>query len=311
MNKRENLFSFFNIKSSKSYNLMGGFMLTRILQFIGITCLLVFSFFYTDRVVTVVKNQDPIMMKINNFSSNYNVKPVNVIINGNEIIPGISGCCVDINKSYSNMKKLGEYAVNKMEYIEIKPELTISNIYDKYIIKGNKKTNEVALVFKLSSDKYINHILGTLRRKQAKAAFFLDGTVIENSDLVYAIIKDGHELYNLGYNGNYNEELFIWTNNLIETISNNKSKYCLVLNENKEVLNLCSKHKMYTIKSDLVINYSKDLNSIRDKINKGSIIVFDISINNTLSDLNNTITFLNKKGYKFNLLSEHLSEKGC
>ena len=35
-----------------------------IIQYIGLTILIVFSFFYTEKTVTTIKNQDPLMIEI-------------------------------------------------------------------------------------------------------------------------------------------------------------------------------------------------------------------------------------------------------
>ncbi len=281
------------------------------LQILGVLSLFIFSFFYTGRVVNVVKNKDPIMVKINEFEDIYNLDYVNAVINDNQIIPGINGCVTDKNKSYSAMKRIGDYNPNMIEYKEIKPELSLEQIYDKYIIKGNKNNNEVAFIFKVNNNANFESILEILSRYQVQAAFFFDGKFIEeNINEIYKVMEHQHEVYNLGYNFKYDKDLLIWTNNIIETISNNRSKYCLVLEDKPDVLELCAQNNMHTIKATLLINYSNTLSAIRNSIEKGSIIVFDIN-NNTVRELTATINFLNSKGFKYNLLRDHLSEKGC
>lgn len=287
-------------------------MLKKGLQGLGLLFLFIFSFLYTDKIVKIVKSKDPIMIKINHFENIYNIDAVNAIINDNEIIPGINGCIVDKDRSYSMMKRINKYNPNMIEYRELKPELSLDKIYDKYIVKGNKNKNEVAFIFKLSNkDDNLNDILRILNEYNIKASFFIDGKYLEeNPEQVYEIIKLEHEIYNLGYNSKYEKDTLLWTNSIIDTIANNKSKYCLVMRENIDVLILCANHKMHTIKANLVVNYSNTLSLIKNKIEKGSMIVFEIN-NNTKSELIGMIIFLNTKGYKHNLLSEHLSEKGC
>ncbi|MDD2490429.1 MAG: polysaccharide deacetylase family protein [Bacilli bacterium] len=286
-------------------------MLKKVLQTIGLLLLCSFSFFYTDRVVTVVKNQDPIMIKINEYKDFYNIESVDAIINDKDIIPGINGCKVNIDKSYSNMKRIGSYNPNMIEYQEIKPELSLSKTYDKYIVKGNSNKNTVTLVFKVNNINNINEIKSILKEKKIKAAFFIDGKDIEtNVNSIYPLINEGHEIYNLGYDHRYEKEMLRWTNNMIDSIANNKSNYCLVLTENQNTLDICSKEKMYTIKPDIIINYGNPFSIVRKTIEKGSIIVFDVN-SITKNELIGVITFLNKKGYTFNILSNHLSEKGC
>ncbi|MFA5408202.1 MAG: polysaccharide deacetylase family protein [Bacilli bacterium] len=286
-------------------------MLLKSIKIVGIVFLLGFSFFYTDKVVTIVRNQDPLMIKILDYEASFNKESIDAFVEDNSIIPGVNACVVDTNSSYSNMKKIGSYSTNMIEYREIKPKLSLDSIFDKYIIKGNKDTFEVALVFRINDVRFINDITSILTSKGIKASFFLDGKLIEDeTHEVYNLINQGHEIYNLGYDNAYNKDLLVWTNNIIENISYNESKYCLTLGENQKTLDMCSKNKMYTIKSNLVINRSTGFNSIKSSIEKGSIIVFDVA-DQTPLELNKTLIFLNSKGFAYNTLSNHLSEKGC
>lgn len=286
-------------------------MLKKSLKILGLILLIGFSFFYTEKVATVVRNQDPLMIKILEHRSIFNKDSIDAFIEDNSIIPGINACVVDINSSYSKMKRVGSYNSNMIEYKEIKPKLSIQKIYDKYIIRGNKDKPEVALVFKLNDTINITNIINILSKRGIKASFFIDGKLIENeSQNIYKLINQGHEIYNLGYEGQYNKNLLLWTNSMIENMSYNKSKYCLITTENKKVLDICSSNKMYTIKSDIVINYGTSFNDTKSNIVKGSIIVFDIN-NKTMTEIPKALLFLNSKGYKYNLLSNHLSERGC
>ena len=286
-------------------------MLKKSFQIIGLILLICFSFFYTEKVVMVVNNQDPLMIKIKEYGEVFNIESVDAITSGNSVIPGINACVVDTNESYSNMKRIGSYNENMIEYKEIKPKLSLDKTYDKYIIKGNKKGFEVALVFKVRDSSYILEIANFLHKKGIKASFFVDGKQIEeDSQNIYVLINNDNEIYNLGYDGKYNKDLLIWTNNMIENMSKNIPKYCIVSKEDEKVIDMCADNKMYTIKSSVEINYNTTFNDVKSKIEKGSIIVFDTN-NKTIDELSKTILFLNSKGYNYNLLSDHLSEKGC
>jgi len=273
--------------------------------------LISFSFFYTEKVAMVVRNQDPLMIKIQEYEEVFNNESVDAIITDNSIIPGINACIVDTNQSYNNMKRVGSYNENMIEYKEIKPKLSLEKTYDKYILKGNKKGFEVALVFKVKDSRFILDVSKFLQKKGIKASFFVDGKIIENdTQNIYMLIDNGNEIYNLGYDNRYDKDLIVWTNNMIENISHNIPKYCILSKENEEVLNMCARNKMYTIKSDIEINYSSTFNTIKPKIEKGSIIVFDVN-DKTVEELSKTVLFLNSRGYTYNVLSEHLTEKGC
>ena len=286
-------------------------MFKKLFQLMGFIFLIGFSFFYTDKVVMVVRNQDPLMIKIQEYASSFNKDSVDVSINDNSIIPGINACVVDINKSYLNMKKIGVFSTSMIEYKEIKPKLSITNIYDKYIIKGNKDKLEVGLIFQIKKDKYINDILFILDKYKIKASFFIDGKVIEeNNKIIRNLVNKEHEIYNLGYDNKYNQDYILWTNSIIDNTANNKSRYCLINKEDKTILELCSKNKMYTLKSNLNINYSNTFNDIKNNIDKGSFINIEINDNN-ITELNKTILYLHSKGYNYRLLSKLLDEKGC
>lgn len=286
-------------------------MLKKSLKTIGLILIIGFSFYYTDKVVNVVRNQDPLMIKIKQYEASFNKDSVNAFIEDNLITPGINACVVDTNASYNKMKKTGNYNSNMIEYREIKPRISLDNVYNKYIIKGNRSNYEVALVFKLSDKKHVVDLINALSKKGIKASFFVDGKLVEDeTESMYNLVAQGHELYNLGYDNKYDKDLLVWTNNILENISNNRPKYCLVTSENQSVLDLCSLNKMYTIKANLYINYSNDFNTIKNSIEKGSIIVYDVN-DKTTTELNKTLLFLNSKGYSYNLLSKHLSERGC
>lgn len=273
--------------------------------------MIVLSFYYTDKVVTIIKEKDPIMIKLNEYKEILDVKPVNAEVSSKIITPGINGCKVNVNSSYSKMTQIGEFNTSMIDYIEVQPKLSLKNIYGKYIEKGKTNNYIVSIIIKLNNVNHINNILKTLNDYKVYASFFVDGIMIEeNMTDIYKIVKAGNEIYNLGYSGNYDEEYIEWTNTMINNLSNNHSKLCLTTKMDEDILELCSKHKMHTLKPTLVINNGISVASILSQIEKGSIVVFEAN-EKTESDLANLITFLSKKGYEFQTLSKHLSEKGC
>ena len=78
-------------------------------QIIGFISLMGFSFFYTEKTISVVKEYDDIMISIKTKEKDYKKEQVNATIKGNKIIPGISGEKIDINRSYSKMKRYGKF----------------------------------------------------------------------------------------------------------------------------------------------------------------------------------------------------------
>ena len=99
--------------------------------------LICFSFYYTDSAVDIVKRNDPIMKEIKGVMKQYEEKSIDATLIDNNIIPGISGVKVDLDKSYEKMKKYGSFDEGLLVFSEVVPTISTSNTYDKYIIKGN------------------------------------------------------------------------------------------------------------------------------------------------------------------------------
>ena len=62
--------------------------------------LTIFSFFYTDKVISYLDKKDPLMIKINDTKDNYKIEVVNSYIQDDTIIPGIIGKEIEVDKSF-------------------------------------------------------------------------------------------------------------------------------------------------------------------------------------------------------------------
>ena len=69
---------------------------------VGVIALVCFSFYYTDLATIIIKENDPIMKEIKRVSNHYKEESVNATLHQNNIIPGISGLQLDIEKTYEN-----------------------------------------------------------------------------------------------------------------------------------------------------------------------------------------------------------------
>lgn len=280
-------------------------IMKKCISYLGVFVLVCFSFFYTDKAVEIVKRNDPVMKKILTISDSLKVDPINAIINDDEVISGLNGKKINIDKSYQNMKKLNMYKESMLVFDEILPEVSIN--YDKYVIKGNELKNEVALVFKVDSVDNIKLINKVLTEKNTLATFFIDGNIVkDNMNLVLELAQDGYEIENLGYNGNYSSEKLTWTNNMIESLTNKKTNYCYTEFKDKNILELCSTNKMYTIKPTINTGNYPFL-TIKKNLESGSIISFDLS-DKTLKELPSIISYISQKGYNIVSLEQLISE---
>ena len=123
----------------------------------------IISFLLTFIVVSYLKRMDPIMKEIKENSLLLEEEYVNAYVDDDIIIPGISGKKIDIENSYSIMRKYGSYKEDLLVYEEIFPLVSISNIYDKYVISGNKDKEEVSLIFKIEDTSFLEEIILILR----------------------------------------------------------------------------------------------------------------------------------------------------
>ena len=269
-----------------------------------IILLMVFSFYYTNKIIDFLKDTDPIMKDIKKTENKYKIDSEDALIVGNSIIPGKKGKNIDYKKSYSKMKQYGTYNEGLTVLKEVKPVISIDDNYDKYIVSGNKEKRCVALVFKIYRDTNIDNVIKILEKEKVNGTFFIDGTFLENNILKLKSMKS-HELEILSYNNSYDKSLFETSMSYLENVTGKGVRYCYSEND-IEVLNLCSKLKLHTIMPSLIIknNLYKE---VKNNIDNSMIISIDVN-NYNLKELASTIDYIRGKGYKIVKLNELLKE---
>lgn len=282
-------------------------MLKKYYSYLGIFVLVCFSFYYTDVAVDLVKRNDPIMQNIRKVEGTYYIDPVKAEIFEGEIIPGYNGLKVNVDESYRKMKKYNKFNEDMLVFEEIIPELSLTKSYDKYIVHGNPYKSDVSLVFKVNDVSNLETVYDILLDKKVSATFFIDGALIENNmELISDMAKDGNQIENFGYDGNYSKEMFVWTNNMISSITNSDTKYCYSEYNNNELLELCSKNKMYVVKPNVIAtNYP--FSKVKKGLDNGSIIALETT-SETIKQLPAIISYINQKGYNMTTLETTLSE---
>lgn len=282
-------------------------MLKKYVSYLGVLVLACFSFYYTDKAVDIVKRNDPIMKNILANSKDYYIDPVSAIVENDEIISGMNGKKVNVDKSYQNMKKIDEYRESMLVFDEVIPDISLTSSFDKYIIGGNTIKNQIALVFKVEDNYYLDAVNNILLDKNVLATFFIDGNVVEsNMNQILELVSNGYEIENLGYNGTYNIDRFGWTNNMISALTNQDTKFCYTDYKNNNILELCSNHKMYTVKPTVSVN-SYPFSTVKKEVENGSIISFNLN-EATLKELPSIISYIKQKGFDLVTLQEIVSE---
>ena len=266
-----------------------------------IILLLLFSFFYTNKSISIIRNQDPLMKEIINNKSKFEIKSVNAIIKNNTIIPGKKGKEVDLEKTYTKMKQYGTYNESLTVFKETKPTVSIEDNYDKYITSGNKDNKNISFIFKVEEDTNLNKLLSILNYHNIQVTLFIDGLYKENNDLNNL---SNHQIELLSYNNNIDEITFTSALSYLSYKTNKNPKYCL--EDDNNIINLCKNLNLHTIKPTLIVE--KDpYKEIKNNLKNSSIIL--IPINNYIYDnLSTSILYIKSKGYNFLTLSDLLSE---
>lgn len=280
--------------------------LKKIFQAIGVGTLACFSFVFTEKTAVTLRDNDKLMKVIKEHSETYKIESENAKVNDNTIIPGLNGKSVNNNKSYDNMKRLGEFNENLLIYDLILPEISINNNYNKYIIGGNPRKNMVSLIFKVDISSDVESLLRTVD-VNVPLNFFVDGSWLENNQTILKKLTDyNYTIGNLGYGGDYSNSSYVWINTIINKYSKQKNGYCYLEVQNDTSLKICSLQKNYTLIPSVVIK-SNPLIEIKNNLKSGDIISLPIN-QTTIKELSLIINYINSKGYKIVSLDELLSE---
>jgi len=273
---------------------------------LGLITLVCFSFFYTEKTTSVVKELDDIMIKIKEVASNYITEVEEAIIEGDTIIPGISGKEVDINTSYQNMRKLGTFNEKYLEYEYIRPKQLLKDNLDKYIIGTNSNKKQVSLIFLVEERNKIDDVLNILNNHEIKGNFFVDGNWFEdNNDAVIDLIENKHIVGNLSYNRDYQDSSFVWMDTIIKKIGKQTNGYCYKT-DNKKDLENCALQKDYTIAPTMEID-SYPLINVKNNLKAGNIIAFKIN-NSLIKELDLIIKYIKFKDLEIVNLETLLNE---
>jgi len=104
-------------------------MIKRFFHATGVIALVCFSFFYTDKAADIIKKKDPIMKKIVEVSKHYEEDATDAMLIANNIVPGINGIEVDLEKSYEKMKRFGSFNSSLLVLKEVSRLYTENHSY--------------------------------------------------------------------------------------------------------------------------------------------------------------------------------------
>lgn len=266
----------------------------KIFRIFGIITLVCFSFFYTDRVMNVISDIDPLKNEIINLSKNYILSSNEAVITKDTIIPGTNGRKVNIDKSYKKMRINNVFNDNLLVFDTIYPLYKLEDNLDKYVIRGNINKKSVSIIFIINNNnslEKLNNITSDIKLNLFISYEYLFNNINK--------VKNYNKYNIYPYSDKYSYETLLIANNILERIGNNKSKYCLSIEKDKDNLNTCSYLNMNTI----IPNINGGYNEITKNLVNGSIILI-----NNINELSYISNFIKSKGYNIVSLEDLLNE---
>lgn len=250
---------------------------------IGLFAIMLFSFYYTERIAVIMQNKSPIMQSINEVQEDYQVNPVNAIVDEKYVVPGIMGRMVNKTKSFVNMKAFGIFNEYYLIFDNVKPDISLEDNKDKIINSGNKTKKAVALILEEGNDAIKNY----LKENKIKADLLIKESTYDNSNYFEQINNDSEKYKNV--------------ESLLNKNNHNKN-ICYIKEIEKEY---CKKEQKYLVEETFFLGNSNIVEA-KSKIESGAIIL--IKKNATLEHFKLLLKEINFKGLNIVLLSELISE---
>ena len=219
----------------------------RVFEWIGGFALIAFSFYFTDQVSLLIASKSDLMSEIRSVSADYKVLPLDATIDkdNNTIIPGKYGREVNDTESYMSMHEFGVFNENYLVYNKIKPNTSLEDNKDKYILKGNVNNREVSFILESSGE----------------ISEYLDSNDYDYDIIAYT--KDDLKSESEYLNGASNKDDFKSINKII------KEKICI---KNYSSTELCNKFGYYIIAPNLSLS-STGIYKVKSQLSSGSMVL--------------------------------------
>ncbi len=224
-------------------------------KYIGLLSILLFSFYYTEKISSIVVSNNSLVSEISEKTTLYNVDAVSAIIDDAYIIPGLNGQTVNVLKSYNNMKFLDAFNSYYLVYDKILPKTSLENNKDKIIKYGNSSKNSVAIV--VYNNKEV-----------------IDYSISKNIDITRLISKDTFLKDSVYEQINYDTFEYRKLDNLLNNINKN-TNICFI---NNDLMDICREKNKYLVEPSLSLT-NVNLSFIKNKIKSGYIIYIDDTVN--------------------------------
>lgn len=271
--------------------------MSNIFKHIGLICLMCFSFYLTDKTALVVKNNDDIMIKINEEYKKYEKEAKDAKIIENTIVPGICSIKVNKEKTYYEMSKIGKYNPNLYVLDFERPKISISTNKDKYIINDNNQFKKIYFFISLSHDNYKEIISNNYMNYNFYTTYDF---IMNNKEAIEKILSNNNSV--LITNTSFDNLKKV--NNEYKKISN-KNISCYFESENNKFLNNCN---LINSNSILVSNIFNNNYLLKLKENLKNGLFISVSYNTFKKEKIVVEKYIKSKGYKLSLIDSNIEE---
>lgn len=241
-----------------------------------------FSFYYTDKIASLVRNRNPLMQEILEESENYKIKSVNAQIKDDYIIPGLNGIQVNAQKSFYKMQESDVFNKYFLVLEQVKPKVSVDDNRDKIIKYGNNKQKRVSFIVSRGE------ISDYFREKNIKASELVTMKDYKSGSFLEPINDEDENFRALQNSLNLNKE---------------NKHICVIKESNKDV---CRKQRNFLVEPSLVLTKT-NLLDVKKEISNGSIVKIENGV--SLDDVSVILREVKFKDLEIVYLSELISEK--
>lgn len=279
-----------------------------------------------DPILETTKMSDSLYKEIQTKSTDYYKAPEDAYIDNIwKKTPGRNGLEVDVQASFTEMKKAGIFNEKKLVFEEIAPNVSLESLPAAPIYRGHPDKNMVAFLINVSwGTEHIPKILQVLKENQVKATFFIEGKwAKENVEYVKMIAEENHLIGNHAYNhpdmARISEQAMHdqinQTNEIIEAITGETPVWFAPPSGsfNNRVVEIADELKMETILWTVdTIDWKNPsvsvmINRVTGKIHHGATVLMHPTAP-VANGLEQMIEEIKRKGYKFGTIEKLLSE---
>jgi probable sporulation protein (polysaccharide deacetylase family) len=283
--------------------------------------------FSKEPSIMAMKENDQLYAEIVEKAKQYEIPPQDAVIDQVwKAIPGYNGLKVDVQASYENMKKGGQFDEQKLVYKQVPPHVHLDDLPPAPIYRGHPNKPMVAFLINVAwGNEYIPKMLDILKKHHVKTTFFLEGRWVKNHpDMAKMIVDAGHEIGNHSYshpdlkslgNEKIREEL-VKTNEVIEATTGVKCKWFAPPSGSyrDDVVKIAADLDMKTIMWSVdTIDWQKPSPSVivkrvMSKVHPGAMILMHPTLS-TAEALEPLIISIQQKEYEIGNVSKLLDEK--